>query len=31
MLDNNKAFDRVELVKLFTLLRDKALCHVVFA
>ena len=29
MLDASKAFDRVEYVRLFTLLRERALCPVV--
>ena len=29
MLDANKSFDRVEYVRLFTLLRERALCPVV--
>ena len=30
MLDASKSVDRVEYVRLFTLLREKALCPVVF-
>ena len=29
MLDASKAFDRVEYIRLFTLLRERALCPVV--